>query len=247
MYFRSHIYCTKEITGSTNPYLLTGSLFPDFYFAGLPTGFERRSIELMKFLNQKYPALVNFALGMTLHEYPIGVDRFIHTEYQGKQGYAFQFQKELLEDSKKLFGTDVAALMTHFFVENAIEFKILKEHPELEKMTKKAFTEIDKKLLVTALSKFYGVEDKKLHKGFDTCCSLIFDYDYSTFEGQGKAWVKSMHMAFGKTADHKEISKIIQKTVTIIEPTVDKFLKECIEACKKDFEYNFPSFRKNLQ
>ena len=47
MYARSHIYFTKEITGSKNPYLLFGSLFPDFHQTNcLPQGFDKQVIDL---------------------------------------------------------------------------------------------------------------------------------------------------------------------------------------------------------
>lgn len=107
MYQRSHIYLTQKITGSKNPYLLFGSLFPDFHQLGsLPAGFDLQYKEFLSFLKGKYPDLLPFGMGMTLHETPFGVDRFIHQAYNGGPGYAFQFVEGLLEDTKRVFDCD---------------------------------------------------------------------------------------------------------------------------------------------
>ncbi|MBR9683294.1 hypothetical protein GOV03_02025 [Candidatus Woesearchaeota archaeon] len=238
MYARSHIYLTEKITGSTNPLLLFGSLLPDFHqTSALPKRFDNRVVEFFNFLNKEYSALVPLAVGMTLHEFPIGVDRFTHQSYKKGNGYGFQFDGQLSEETKKVFDCDdqMAKLMNHFLVENAIEYKLVTEHPEINERLKQCFDGIDREKIVEALSKFYGSSISALNEEFDLYFHTTFDYDYGNYESMGKSWADTMKRVLGKTADPKEIARLIKLTSEIIEPSVDEFIQTCVEECKKDF------------
>ncbi len=243
MNFRAHIYCTQKITGSKDPYLLFGSLFPDFHCTGVfPQGFDSKWKELIQYLNKNNPAFENIGIGMTLHEIPIGVDRFAHGTSQ-RIGYAFQFIGELREDAVNLFGDDHwTLLMTHFAVEYAMDYAVIKKHPEVEKTIKTVFDEIDEYKVISALSGFYSIDEPKVREAFEDFKALTLEYDYSTFEGLGKQWAAIMETTTGKKGDARAIARYIEKAYNLIEPTVDEFLEYCIAQCKKDFEKLFPNF-----
>ncbi len=229
--------------------MLFGSLLPDFQQTNaLPRGFDKQSIELLKFLKKEYPDLVPLAIGMTLHEYPIGIDRLVHQSYNGKMGYGFQFNSILTEKSKKVFNCDdqTANLMNHFLVENAIEYKIITGHPETNEKLKKCFNEIDRERIIKALSKFYNSDKDSLNKEFDLFIHTNLDFNYGEYEDMGNAWVDTMERVLHKTADPKEIAILIKLTCNIIDSSVDKFLQTCVDECKKDFDYNFGTLKKSL-
>ena len=96
MYPNTHIHLTKLITGSNNEFLLLGSIIPDLIQEGLmPQAFDRQVVDLMRFFKQNKPEFLPVCLGMSLHEYPVGIDRFVHGSYNGGPGYAFQFNDEV--------------------------------------------------------------------------------------------------------------------------------------------------------
>jgi hypothetical protein len=244
MYYRSHIYLTEQITGSRNPYLLFGSLFPDFHQRQrLEQGFDRKVVELMQFLKDKHPDLFPIGLGMTLHEFPLGVDKYVHQSYKGGPGYAFQFVEELFEETKQVLGfdDDMTRLMTHFLVENAIEHKIVNEHPETNRHLRECIDSLDKARVIEVLSEFYGIDKEGLEDEWKWFEHQAFEYDYGSYEGEGQAWADMMERLFNKKADAKAIGALIEKTQGVIASTVDEFLEFCVAQCRKDFEYNFPS------
>lgn len=250
MYARSHVYLTEKTTGSSNSLLIFGSLLPDFHQTNaLPRGFDQRAIEFMKFLKQEYPDLIPLAIGMTLHEHPIGVDRFVHQSYKEKEGYGFQFDKELLGETKKVFGCDnqTAKLMNHFLVENAIEYKIVTDHPETNEKLRKCFDDIDKERIIEALSRFYDSDKSALNEEFGWYVHTNFEYDYGNYDSMGKAWVDTMERVLHKTADPKEVARLIKLTSRIITPSVDEFLQFCVDQCKEDFEFNFSKLKETLK
>ncbi|MBW2967504.1 hypothetical protein KY362_03385 [Candidatus Woesearchaeota archaeon] len=249
MYAHSHIYFTHKITGSRNPWLLFGSLFPDFHQTkALPSGFDHKVMEFMQYLKDKHPDMMPLAVGMTLHEYPIGVDRFIHQGYRGKEGYAFQFVHELSADAKNVFGFDdqLIPLATHFLIENAIEHKIMHDEPWTREMLVQCYGDLDKDRFMDAVSEFYNVDRAALSHEWDVYRHQTLDFDYGTYTGCGKAWVDCMERLFDMTADPVEIGKLIEKTQDIMAPTVEAFLSDVLAQCKKEFDENFPTIKESL-
>src|SRR3989338_3459544 len=94
----THAYATISITQSTNPLLLYGSIIPDIAATNiLPWGIiDQQAENFLSYLIKKDKKLKNFGLGICLHELPIGIDRFTHTSYNGKTGYAYYWAKRFL-------------------------------------------------------------------------------------------------------------------------------------------------------
>ncbi|MFC1723050.1 hypothetical protein ACFL0V_02845 [Nanoarchaeota archaeon] len=248
MYNHSHLYMTSKITGSTNPLLLFGSLLPDFHHSQtLPPQFDHQVMQLMQFLKDKHPDLVPLTLGMTLHEYPIGVDRFIHQSYKGGPGYAFQFNDQLAQLTQETLNTDpqTTHLLTHFLVENAIEYKISNQHPETNDLLLSCRS-VDKGHIVDALSEFYHADKSTLLKEWEIFDHTAYDYDYSSYLGLGKVWAEVRKRLFNETIDPQVIADLIKFASKTIKPTVESFLAETITACRKDFQYNFPSYKEQI-
>jgi len=248
MYASSHVYCTTQITGSKDLNLVFGSLFPDFLQMGsLPRGFEQRVDELRDFLQKKYSDLEPIAIGMCLHEYPIGVDRFIHQSYKGSEGYAFQFVKELKADAEKIFPEPkLIPLMTHFLVENAIEHKIATEHPDSTRLLRSCFEGINRQQIVQALASFYNVSEDALNKEYAAYQHSALDFDCTSYEAQGKLWAEQAKNIFNWEIDSQTIAQLIEKTQKLIDPTVDELLQYCIAKCREDFTSKFPNLVGNM-
>lgn len=249
MYARTHFYLTERITGSRNPLLLFGSVLPDFHQTGaLPRGFDIKAVEFMKFLKARYPNLLPLAVGMTLHEFPIGPDRFLHQSYKGGCGYGYMFDDKLLEESKVVFSCDsqTASLADHFCVENAIEYKIVTENPEVEKLFRKVLRAIDREMIISALSEFYNSDRENVSREFDMFLHLNLDFDYSEYESMGAAWAEIFKRIMGRDVDAHRIAGLIRKTQQIIAPTVGEFLQYCVDECTREFDYNFGKIKKEI-
>jgi hypothetical protein len=244
MHARTHVWIAHEVTGSTDSLLLFGSLLPDMNIDGsFPRGFDMQAVELLRFLKREYPDLMKIGIGMCLHEYPIGVDRFVHTQYRGGAGYAFSFVRELIDDARvatPLHETQLP-LLTHFLVEYAIEIKIVNEHPASTDLLTKTLG-IKKERICEALAKFYRIPAYAVAHEIEIYSEAQLSFDFKDHENAAHGWLWFLNRVFHQTANPKDIAALIRKAELLIEPTVDIFLLDCVAQCKEDFRYNFPSF-----
>lgn len=249
MYPHTHIYLTKLITGSSNELLLLGSVIPDLIQEGLmPQGFDRQVVELMRFFKEKEPKFIPLCLGMTLHEFPIGIDRFVHSSYNGGPGYAFQFNNELFSLAKSTFNCDdqKASLAAHFAVEKAVEIKVLSEHPDLLKELNKVMNLSVLSELFSLLAEFYNIPVENIEEEWASYKHICLDYDLSSVTDQAKEWSFLYKKVFSIDTPPDKIEKLIEAAKEVIKPSVDEFLDFCVSECKKDFDYNFGKLKSTL-
>jgi len=239
MFPYTHVYATHKILETKDPLVIYGSIVPDLAATGLiPWGMiDSTSLEFRKYLIKNNKKLSKISMGIMLHENPCGIDRFTHTAYKGKTGYAYQKAKQLLLKEPLMILTlrKDAFRIAHNFIETGVEYMVVKNNKEIVKLLKNTVKEINEKEIAKAISNFYGTGLKKTEKAIKEYNKMITNNDSSTVEGLTDMWIEMAKLT-GKNPKKKTIKRIIEKSIEIVKPDYKEFLNYSINRCKQDIK-----------
>lgn len=249
MFVLTHIYCAKKINPKADNLFLYGSIFPDIPITKIISWelMKDKTEEFNKYIKKHSTNLTSFADGLLVHEYPSGIDRFVHGNK--KNGYAFQKGRTILEDVKKLFiGNNlilqfIATLVgknklkdaSHSFVEFSIEMKITKSHPELIKViqeVKDTATTVEKEVS-QLFSNYFNLPLTEVESALHLYNNLLV-YDASSMDKAVNLFYKKIEMTTRRKVSKEKIKEILEKCQQQTKDYKD-FLEDTIQKCKKSY------------
>lgn len=240
MFPHTHIYATKKIIGNPDSLLVYGSVLPDIAITRILDWdtVSKKAEGFRTWLNEKDKKCADLGLGMMLHEFPCGIDRFTHTSFDGGPGYAFKNSKEIIEDVSICCGinSDKARVIAHNFIETGVELLVIKENPNIPELLKNMIDDIDMARVAKYFAGFYGLSDKEVSGAIESYNKFLTREDYGSVEGSVKIWENMIGRLFGTKIDADKTKKVIERSVEIIKPTYEDFLFRAVESCKRDVE-----------
>src|SRR3989338_5267368 len=105
MFPHTHTYAAREIAGRSSNLLVLGSILPDLAVTGIVDDWNigESALEFRNWLSDRDKNFTDLGLGMMLHEFPCGIDRFTHTNYNGGDGYAYANGRQILSNVSDCF------------------------------------------------------------------------------------------------------------------------------------------------
>ncbi len=234
----THAYAAKEITGSTNPLIIYGSILPDIAVTRVIKWgvIDQQSEDFLSFITRKNKRLIDLGLGICLHELPIGIDRFTHASYNGKVGYAYHFGKFLLLKHPYLLLAGKKALtVAHNFIETGVEYHLLHDFPKIQQLVRNSVKKVNVKTISKYLADFFKLDREKTLTALCNYNETIIDTDYSSIEGLAEFWSKLI-TSTGKNVNRRKIVSVIESAIKMTNPTYKEFLAYAISQSKKDYK-----------
>ena len=238
MFSHTHVYTAQKIIGNPGSLLIYGSVLPDIAVTKISdwNTISQKAEDFRSYLAGKDKNYVDLGLGMMLHEFTCGIDRFTHASFDGGPGYAFKNSETIIKDVSACCGInpDEAKVIAHNFIEAGVEFLIIKKNPYLPQLLKKSIKEVDMVRVGKYFSTFYGLSEKETIESMEFYNQFLIREDYSSVEGFVKVWKYMIRQLFGKEIDSNKTAKIIEESIEIVKPSYKDFLSKAIEACKQD-------------
>lgn len=238
MFFHTHVYAAQKITGRDSSLLIYGSILPDIAVTKIAgwDDISKRAEEFRNWLILKDGRYADLGLGMMLHEYPCGIDRFTHSSYNGNKGYAFENSGTIVRDVSVCLGITLeqAKIVAHNFIETGVEFFIVRDNSSVVKLLRKSISNVDINQIAKYFSEFYGTEKQKTIKAFESYNELLMKFDYGSVDGLVDMWASFANYLFDKPIERSKTKAVIEKSIAIVKPTYKKFISDAVEQCKKD-------------
>jgi hypothetical protein len=240
MFPHTHAYATKEITGRSDSLLIYGSILPDIAITKILewNAISTKAEDFRNWLISKDNAYVDLGLGMMLHEFPCGIDRFTHTSYKGNQGYAIENSKFLIKDVAFCFDVtlDHASFFAHRLIELGVELLVIKDNPWVVELVRTSVNTVDMKKIAQYFSQYYGTKEDDTDKAITAYNQALLEPDYCTIEGVVETKDSMVRQLFGISIDKDKTRAVIKKSVEVVEPDYKDFISYTIEMCKNDIE-----------
>ncbi|HLD15921.1 MAG TPA: hypothetical protein VJB94_05065 [Candidatus Nanoarchaeia archaeon] len=244
MFPHTHTYAAREIAGRSSNLLVLGSILPDLAVTGIVDDWNigESALEFRNWLSDRDKNFTDLGLGMMLHEFPCGIDRFTHTNYNGGDGYAYANGRQILSNVSDCFrvmgflklSEDKVRRLSHNFIETGVEFLILKDNPELVNILRRAVDNVNIEKCVKYFSEFYGIKDTKVAQAFSAFDTFIKEPDYTSVDGLVEMWKLIAKQKTGLGINVENVRRTIQKSIEIVKPTYSRFISDAISSCKKD-------------
>lgn len=233
MFALTHIYCARKINPKADSLFLYGSVFPDIPVLGIVDWdlMKEKTLEFSNFIIGKN-ILTGFAKGLTVHEDPYGIDRFVH----GNEGYAFVKGEELHKELKAYFPKEIIPIAAHSFIEFAVEMRMAEKFPELAKEIVKVRSEGNKYLnqIAGIFSSFFNLDSEKSLKTIKEFNKILV-YDVSTKQKSVDFYVGLLKKLRSSDIPRIEVQKLTELSLSVTSDYFS-FLEETIAKCKRDFE-----------
>lgn len=240
MFPHAHAYATKEITGRSDSLLIYGSILPDIAITKILewNAISTKAEDFRNWLISKDNAYIDLGLGMMLHEFPFGIDRFTHTSYKGNQGYAIEKSKLLIKDVAFCLDVtlDQAGVFAHRLIELGVEFLVIKDNPWVVELVRTSVNTVDMKIIAQYFSQYYGTKEDDTNKAFTAYHQALLEPDYCTIDGIVETRDSMVRDLFGISIDKDKTRAVIIKSVEVVAPDYKDFISYAIEMCKNDIE-----------
>lgn len=249
MFSLTHIYCSEKIAKKDNSLFLYGSIFPDIPATGVIDWnlLKDKSEDFSKYVFQNYPDLQEFSDGITTHEDPVGIDRFVH----GGSGYAYKKGKDILKPIKDIFlgrnsikklavgyiAQEQLLTAAHNFIEFAVEYYMFNRHTFLKDDLDRVLSDVVKKQnqIVKVFSEYFDLDSEKVLININQFHTWL-DYDLSTLSKADKAMLSLVKSYRGVKVDLQSISIALKAAREQVKGDYESFLEETIRKCQKDYE-----------
>lgn len=258
MLYTTHTYVATKVAGE-DPLIVIGSTIPDLsYFFGTINSkkMHLKGREFKEYIQSEDHLYLPLAIGIMLHgETPEGLDFYTHLIYENERpGYAFRYGRHLIDKIKKLHKVELPLIdkyIAHNLIEEAVEFLMIKEHPETVKLLHDASNEVDKIKIVNYLSNF------KPFRGITNEWDIINFYkNFDPNKFTTPECVAELHMYSSKRRLVNFMNKIIGRLMpeslkdtasdcidNLIERITNReYLKELIEEAIKLSESSYNQF-----
>jgi hypothetical protein len=238
----SHTYVSTKVTGLKSPLLIFGSILPDIATTSSQQigrdKIHNSPRELYKFIAEKYPELTDLALGVRLHSQVDGGADFYSDDMQ--VGYAKLEGEKISTEVAELLGIpkgDASLLLAHNFIEMAVDLHLYKnsryiwesyidaiesvktEFPVIAKCLGE-YLEIDQDLVLTELNNLIVFLDPK---------SVV-----SKEMAVQKIALPLIKLRFQKDVSYQSALDVVNKALTITEPSYKGFLNRAVTEVKKN-------------
>jgi hypothetical protein len=227
----AHAYVAKEVTGSEEPLLIYGSIFPDIHMLGLKEArtIHKESLSFRKFIKSKYPELMQFAIGVCLHcEESRGLDYFAHIKYKNAVGYCNIPDKELAGCIKSTFGVlkpELYHALYHVSREFAVD--LLLKTGSLANLVKDATRNVPVNQISAAVADYLNLDSEyvaeqitKLNKVF-----LEKPYDMNLMVFIANDLCKR---SLSRTLDEAKLKHVFNKAMAIVRKDCREFVDYAI-------------------
>jgi hypothetical protein len=244
MYPLVHIDCTKRITGSSDQLLLYGSIFPDVAAMGIVSWEEmlNEAEDFSKYVVKKSPDFANFAIGLLVHERPLGIDRFVHGENQ--DGYAYLKGKEIVGEIKKFFPRD-SLVVAHNFIEFACEMVLVNKKPELGDELEQMVGGIEKKKkkIADLLAEYFKRDSTRVAICLEEFNNFVRMFNFQTsakaVELQTQITNRLRKTDYGKD----EIKPLVEIAIGVVESDFFSFIDKVVAECRRDYLNYIKNFK----
>lgn len=232
----THVYVIERLIPSAGPLHRLGGVFPDAVLTnGLPWARTHCSgAELHAFLEAQFPAGLPFAVGVISHGcLPQGLDYYTDERYNtGKRGYAFQQAEPYAARVARIchLPSDMGLWKAHNFVEMAVEWLIVQQHPGLGKRLRAAFLEPSLfSELGPYLGRFYECDGEALLRSLPAMLPFLALEEASPVV-LAERYQRQVRMKHGVDAiELPEAAALIEEIASAIQPSCWAFLEDVLE------------------
>lgn len=249
MYPLTHAYFIDKLLKRKSDLARLGSIFPDTNSAGF-ISFDmthKSGIELYNFLKKRAPWMLDFAIGVISHGIePKNLDYFGDVKYKNfDMGYNFENAKSIVDDVKEAISFPDEEInkfrnfwlwKSHNIIESAIELLIVRKNSDYANVLNELKL-LNKEDIAKVLSEFYKVKKEEIILGYESLFKSVSQMPASVenITLNYINFVKIKHKQVGEINQEK-LEKIMEKALSIIGKTYEKFLEECELEIIKNFE-----------
>lgn len=232
MFFNTHAFVAEKTYNSKSNLLVIGSILPDIAITKI-IGWEEglhgveNANKFAGFLIKNNPSLKDLGKGVLSH---CVLDDYSHIDYNGKAGYAYQNNKELVKLVKKFYKIDrkSAEVKAHNYIESAVDILLLKKNPNIENEIKKSINELDKPQTIKTVSKYFKIKNNKLEVAMETYFNLMIKNNLSNITGWLTFWEDLEEaMNLRKITDQQKM-ELLNLSISIVAPSYEEFINFAI-------------------
>jgi hypothetical protein len=236
MFPHTHLFCAKKILPDASPLTLYGSVFPDFPVLKV-VPFDRMLRETPQWMESMKDdaVLKEFSLGLGLHEHPYGIDRFVH----GHDGFAFAHGRKLFPILRSHIQEKELPIVSHDFIEFAVESLLLRQHPALQKEILGAVlagSDVSSQVTNSIVS-FFGTNHLMTPIAVKTYNKLL-EFDASAEKTEFLLYNAFLAAEHGQIFLPNQVSEILEQAKGIVKRDYEDFLSDAITKCKKGLPHS---------
>lgn len=227
MFHHTHAYIASKLCKSEDSLLLIGSILPDIavtkiikWVGGLH---GKRSVNNFSKFISKNPSYDWVLKGVIAHNI---VDDFTHKNYQGKIGYAFQNNQELVKLVARHYGLDKKAArgFAHNYIESGVDILLLQDRPIIQNKLKQALSRVNKKKLAELLGSYFHIDQEKFYQSLTQFIILFTKYDFSKVNNWVLFWKDLEILLSLKDIGNQKRKELLNIGIDIVKNTYKEFL-----------------------
>lgn len=233
MFFYTHVYYAKKINKNIDSLSIIGSMLPDLALtSAINWDHLHKKKDILPFishLKKNYPPYQSLATGINYHN---TLDYLTHLAYKHeKPGYAYKsINQSLVELVAKAFDVemDIARIISHNFIESAVEMYVIKENQELIKLVKNAIKNTDKKELAKIMATFYAKSQQEFLSALTIFFTTILKYDLTSIDEWVLLWNDLSIFLFKKEANKVFTKHALNESISLTKHTRANFIANAI-------------------
>jgi hypothetical protein len=238
----SHVYVTTRVFGRRDPLLVFGSVLPDIATTSgkrIPREKIHDSpVEFFNFVKNKYPKLLDLALGIKLHGSILKGADYYSDDFE--IGFAVREGRKLVNEVKELIDSDdgeICLVLAHNFIEAGVDLNLLNQYPEIKDLYEESVTKVNFGEISECISEYAGVDKNMVSSELVKYCYWLDLSHMSCLENMTQGLIIPMiSMRLGKVTQTKEVMDILGKAMEITKDKALGFLDEAVMGMKNNLE-----------
>lgn len=240
MFPLSHIYIATKVAARENDLLVLGSVIPDLAWFSVPLKgvLHDQPDEFWDFVKEKFPDFSDLALGVKLHsQVNKGADYYSDDE---EVGFAKINGRKILKDAAMTFEIEEghqALILSHNFIEVAIDLHLGKKFPSIVRLYKKAIGSVMTEGVARILSAYSGKEISIIGDELKKFFAFFSPENISIRMGVcSNAVVPYLEKILHKKLNFNQILGVLDQSVALTKESSLPFLDETVNKMKVDFK-----------
>lgn len=236
----AHIFISTKVTKRKAPLLVFGSVLPDISWTS-ESEIGRDQIhhapqKLYDFISQKYPQLVDLALGVKLHS---NVDK--GADYYSDDmevGFAKIEGRKIEDDAADLLKeekSEKTLVLAHNFIEAAVDVILSEEKPELLKLYKDSMNSVDLDEISACLGEYLSLDKKVVRGEIERFLKFVGPTAYTSKESLIDRLLILVKQRRGKDVNRDQTEKLLEKAIILMRGKHTSYLDNAIKNMKEDF------------
>lgn len=236
----SHIYVSTKVNNRKSPLLVFGSVLPDISWTST-SEIGRDQIhyaprELYKFISEKYPDLIDLAIGVKLHS---NIDKGADFYSDDTEiGFAKVEGRKIERETANLLGeekSEKSLVLAHNFIEASVDLLLNESHPEILELYRKSIGEINFDEISACLADYLGKDKSVIAGEIKRFLGFIGPDAYSSRDSMIDRMLLLVKQRRRKDIDRVATERELNVAIDLMKDKYQSYLNGAVEGVKRDF------------